>query len=184
MLGKCSEKNVAYSAGAELVATKPSGTSEAEGSRQAHAAMPLPSRMRGQWHMPTLAAALEKHQVGELALAAQLYEQVLAETPDDADALHLLGVLRHQQGDHRQAIELINRALVEKPNVAAFHTNLAEAYRVLGEFERAIGCCRTRRPVRTASVMQVRQPIYGTSVARWRNYEREPADCFACLSSV
>jgi hypothetical protein len=38
-----------------------------------------------------------------------------------------------------------------------------------------------RRPVRTASVMQVRQPIYTRSVARWRNYEPELADLFARL---
>jgi hypothetical protein len=31
---------------------------------------------------------------------------------------------------------------------------------------------RTERPVKTASARQVRQPIYGSSVARWRNYER------------
>jgi hypothetical protein len=30
---------------------------------------------------------------------------------------------------------------------------------------------RTERPVKTASARQVRQPIYGSSVARWRNYE-------------
>ena len=30
----------------------------------------------------------------------------------------------------------------------------------------------TERSVRTASVLQVRQPIYGSSVARWRHYER------------
>ena len=31
---------------------------------------------------------------------------------------------------------------------------------------------RTERPVRTASVTQVRQPVYKKSVARWKNYER------------
>lgn len=31
---------------------------------------------------------------------------------------------------------------------------------------------RTDRPVKTASARQVRQPIYGSSVARWRNYEK------------
>ena len=30
---------------------------------------------------------------------------------------------------------------------------------------------RTERPVKTASSSQVRQPIYNSSVARWRNYE-------------
>jgi hypothetical protein len=39
----------------------------------------------------------------------------------------------------------------------------------------------TRRPVRTASITQVRQPIYRRSVARWKNYERELADLFTAL---
>ena len=32
---------------------------------------------------------------------------------------------------------------------------------------------KNNRPVRTASVMQVRQPIYNSSVGRWRPYEKE-----------
>jgi hypothetical protein len=40
---------------------------------------------------------------------------------------------------------------------------------------------RTQRPIRTASVAQVRQPVYQRSVARWKNYERELADLFALL---
>jgi tetratricopeptide (TPR) repeat protein len=43
---------------------------------------------------------------------------------------------------------------------------------------------RTRRSVRTASVSQVRQPIYTKSVARWKHYEHELADLFAAISSV
>ncbi len=30
---------------------------------------------------------------------------------------------------------------------------------------------RTQRPIRTASVLQVRQPVYNRSVARWKHYE-------------
>ncbi len=40
---------------------------------------------------------------------------------------------------------------------------------------------RTQRPVRTASVTQVRQPVYQRSVARWRNYEPALAELFAAL---
>jgi tetratricopeptide (TPR) repeat protein len=40
-----------------------------------------------------------------------------------------------------------------------------------------------KRPVRTASVTQVRQPIYTKSVARWKHYERALAPCFARLSA-
>jgi hypothetical protein len=39
----------------------------------------------------------------------------------------------------------------------------------------------TQRPIRTASVTQVRQPIYKGSVGRWRNYERELAKLFMKL---
>jgi tetratricopeptide (TPR) repeat protein len=40
---------------------------------------------------------------------------------------------------------------------------------------------RTERPVRTASVTQVRQPVYKKSVARWKNYESELGELFAAL---
>jgi hypothetical protein len=40
---------------------------------------------------------------------------------------------------------------------------------------------RTERPVRTASVMQVRQPVYQRSVARWKHYEPELGELFAQL---
>jgi len=39
----------------------------------------------------------------------------------------------------------------------------------------------TRRPVRTASVTQVRQPLYQKSVGRWKHYEHALASLFAQL---
>jgi hypothetical protein len=35
--------------------------------------------------------------------------------------------------------------------------------------------------VRTASVMQVRQPVYQRSVARWKHYEQDLGELFAQL---
>ena len=40
---------------------------------------------------------------------------------------------------------------------------------------------RTKRPVRTASAVQVRQPVFRTSVGRWRHYEQALASLFARL---
>jgi tetratricopeptide (TPR) repeat protein len=40
---------------------------------------------------------------------------------------------------------------------------------------------RHERPVRTASLIQVRQPVHAKSVGRWKNYESELADLFAAL---
>ena len=41
-----------------------------------------------------------------------------------------------------------------------------------------------KRPVRTASVIQVRQPIYTRSVARWKHYEKALGALFARLGSL
>ncbi len=89
-----------------------------------------------------LSAAIEMHRSGQLAAASQLYQRVLAREQGNAEALHLLGVLHHQQGNQSRAIELIGRAVAIKPNSHIYHANLAEAYRALGDFERAAGCCR------------------------------------------
>jgi len=89
-----------------------------------------------------LRAAMALHQAGQLGQAAQGYQQVLSQDPSNADALHLLGVLHHQQGNHTRAVELIGRAVALRPSVAIYHANLAEPYRELGQFDRAAGCCR------------------------------------------
>jgi tetratricopeptide (TPR) repeat protein len=90
-----------------------------------------------------LTTAIELHEAGRLDSAAALYEQALARDQENAAALHLLGVLKHQRGDHRKAVELIGRAVALRPSFAIFHANLAEAYRALGQLDRAAGCCRT-----------------------------------------
>jgi hypothetical protein len=53
------------------------------------------------------------------------------------------------------------------------------------EFEPAcLAFHQTRRPVRTASVTQVRQPIYTRSVARWKHYEPALGRLFTRLESA
>ncbi len=43
---------------------------------------------------------------------------------------------------------------------------------------------QTARPVRTASVTQVRQPLYRSAVARWKHYQGPLGELFARLQSV
>jgi predicted O-linked N-acetylglucosamine transferase (SPINDLY family) len=89
-----------------------------------------------------LQIAIEHHQAGRWAEAAQVYRQILAKVPDNADALHLLGVLSSQTGHLGAAIELIGRAIRINPAVAEFHSNLGESYRRAGDWERAIASFR------------------------------------------
>ena len=47
-----------------------------------------------------LRRGLEAHQEGRLEEALGAYEEVLARSPDNGDALNLVGVVLHQQGDN------------------------------------------------------------------------------------
>jgi cytochrome c-type biogenesis protein CcmH/NrfG len=90
----------------------------------------------------TLQLALQHHQHGRLGEAARLYQAILAVQPGHLEALHLLGVVAHQQGDHAQAVALIARVLAGNRNNAMYHANLAEAYRALGRLDEAVVSCR------------------------------------------
>ncbi|HEV3168626.1 MAG TPA: tetratricopeptide repeat protein [Isosphaeraceae bacterium] len=90
----------------------------------------------------TLQFALQHHQHGRLHEAARLYEVLLAAQPGHLEALHLLGVVAHQKGDHARAVLLIGRAVAGNPNNAMYHANLAEVYRALGQFDQAVASCR------------------------------------------
>lgn len=87
--------------------------------------------------------AIRHHERGHLEQAAQLYQQILGRNPHQPDALHLLGVVALQQGNPRQAIERISRAIALNPMAAPYYCNLAEAYRLAGQLDRAVTCCRT-----------------------------------------
>ncbi len=90
-----------------------------------------------------LPSAIQHHLNGRLDRAEQIYRAILAQNPRQADALHLLGVLTFQQGNHAQACELIGQAIAIQPGVASYYSNLAEVYRTTGQLERALACCRT-----------------------------------------
>lgn len=84
-----------------------------------------------------LAAALEHHRAGRLAQAERAYRQVLEEAPEDADTLHMLGILAHQRHASDEAIALIRQAIARNPCVPAYHNNLGNALKEQGLLEQA-----------------------------------------------
>ena len=85
-----------------------------------------------------LTEAVRLHQAGRLRDALPIYRSVLDAEPENADALHLLGVLLTQIGNFRQAVELIRQALERRPENTAYLASLAQAlYRAGGEPEAA-----------------------------------------------
>jgi protein O-GlcNAc transferase len=84
-----------------------------------------------------IAKAAALHQAGELDAAAEIYREVLALSPQNFDATHLLGVVALQQGKYAVAQRLINAALVMRPNDAAAMVNLGISYLRDGQLEPA-----------------------------------------------
>ncbi len=90
----------------------------------------------------TMQAAVAHHEAGRLAEAEAAYGEVIRADPRHADALHFLGFLAFQRGEHRRAAELINRSLeLQAPNPRA-RINLGNAYQALGDASRASECYR------------------------------------------
>lgn len=78
------------------------------------------------------------HQSGQHAQAERVYLQILANYPDNADALHLMGVLNHQRGVREEAERLILRAISIQPHVALYYGNLGRVYQAQGRMAEAI----------------------------------------------
>lgn len=76
----------------------------------------------------TLQTASQLHAQGRLKEAEQLYKKVLEADRNNADALHLLGILLHQTGRTAEGIESIRRAIRKQPRAPQFHLNLANVY--------------------------------------------------------
>ena len=104
------------------------------GRRKAGARRPAPEER--------LAAARRHHEAGRLAEAKTIYERILRGHPRHAECLHLLGVLRGQQGRPDLAVALFERAIAENPSFPMGYAHLGETYRMLGRFDDAIAACR------------------------------------------
>src|SRR5262245_66525929 len=89
------------------------------------------------------ATAVRYHQQGHLQQAGEAYQALLAYDPKDEEVLHCLGMVALQLGEPRRALNLIGRAVALAPKWAAFHANLAEAYRACGQLDEAAHCCKT-----------------------------------------
>ncbi|WP_131989384.1 tetratricopeptide repeat protein [Chthoniobacter flavus] len=86
--------------------------------------------------------ALQHHQAGRLAEAEGLYRQILAVQPDHAQALHLLGVIALQMGQHEAAENLLRRSIAMAPDNPAAHYDLGNALRSRKRLEDAIAAYR------------------------------------------
>jgi tetratricopeptide (TPR) repeat protein len=85
-----------------------------------------------------LPKAVQFHQAGQVEQAREIYLQILRQDANNLHALNLLGLAGWQTGRHAEAVEYLERAIAIDPKQAAFHGNLAEARRGLGQLGAAI----------------------------------------------
>jgi tetratricopeptide (TPR) repeat protein len=90
----------------------------------------------------TVRAGFAHHQAGRLQRAEALYRKALQKDPDDANALHLLGVVAYQCGEVGTALQLIERALPVLPEVPDVHLNYGNALRETGKLADAVASYR------------------------------------------
>ena len=84
----------------------------------------------------------QHHQAGRFAEAEACYRRVLAAQPDNADALHLLGIIAHQTGRHDLAVGLVRQAIKQNGQNAAYFCSLGIALKNQGELDEAVTAYR------------------------------------------
>ena len=83
------------------------------------------------------AEAMARHEACDMAAAETQYRALLADKPNHADALHMLGLLHFQTGRPEPAIDLIRNAITHHPKNTAFHANLGRILNETKRFEEA-----------------------------------------------
>jgi len=82
--------------------------------------------------------AVAQHRAGRLNEAARGYQEILQIQPGHLDALHMLGLVFFQAGQHQKALDLIRQALLGKPNDSGCHVDYGLALAATGQVDAAI----------------------------------------------
>ena len=85
-----------------------------------------------------LAAAIDDLRHDRLPAAEAALLAILQRRPDQFDALHFMGVLRHQQGRSAEGAALIRQALQQQPDHAGAWTNLGNVLLSTGDADGAV----------------------------------------------
>ena len=141
-------KAVAAGERARLTPYKAEGERHAEvaaaiiAAEAARAAAPAPPPVQTATPGQALILAEQKRRHGFLADADELTRRAAAADPDNAEAVHMLGIIAHQSGKTAEAIDHLRRAIAISPDVALYHANLGEMCRLAGRIDEAVAAGR------------------------------------------
>ena len=114
--------------------------------------------------------ALQLHQSNRLDEAKGIYDQILVNSPNHPDALHLRGLVALQTGDASIAVEYLRRATRLQPKNWAFKGNLAAALMATGDLDSA------RTMFQRAAQLKPDAPQFQTGIANCYAMQGKLAD--------
>ncbi|ABM79143.1 Hypothetical protein P9303_24101 [Prochlorococcus marinus str. MIT 9303] len=89
--------------------------------------------------MQQLQVAVQAYQSKDLDGAEAVFKQILAVNPKEPNALHLLGCIYKDRGQHQQAVELIQASIREDESNPIPFFNLGKILAIAGQHENAVG---------------------------------------------
>ena len=83
--------------------------------------------------------ALLAYQEGNLTAATEQCREIIRLTPDNSEALHLMGAIAHSNGNLDESINYFQQTIKLKPDYTEAHCNLAMVLKQQGKLTEAIG---------------------------------------------
>jgi len=94
--------------------------------------------IRGTNFEGVLALARRLHRDGQSEAAIDLCRRLARDMPERPEAPHLLGLLLHDAGDHRNALRWLRRVRAAHAESAEIHRDMGEVYRSMRRYRAAI----------------------------------------------
>jgi tetratricopeptide (TPR) repeat protein len=119
-------------------------------------------------------SAVQLQQAGRLPEAEALFRGLVQEAPRQAEFLHALGLLLHQTGRHREALDLLHRAQEARGPHPMIHSNLGAVCLAAGLLDDAVA--ESRAAIRLSPGLAVAHFNLGAALRRQDRLEdAEPA---------
>ena len=84
--------------------------------------------------------AIILHKKGKLTEAESLYKSILKDSKNNFEITHLLGIIKIQLKDFKEAIGWLNKAILINSNNHSVFNNLGVCYKELKEYPKALSC--------------------------------------------
>jgi tetratricopeptide (TPR) repeat protein len=107
-------------------------------TQRARLPLPLASTENATAPGHLLILAEQKRRAGFLGDAEDFSRRAVESQPENAEAIHNLGLVAHQSGKSHEAIAHLRRAIALAPDHALYHANLGEMCRLAGLTDEAI----------------------------------------------